>query len=376
MGTCGGDETKPYKFSLQDLQDLKSGSTKDMPRGCGPSIGGTQGGSAYDWLVHRGFGWPDNGEFEWGGLGDGCNMCSDVVGGYGCECTGGGSISGSRGRVKRKAYLADATKCCFANFNKDSVKTMDGKTCDPDHRNSTSSTCTNLYREHCKSGNNLVNDEKCTSLANSNSNLYNELMKPYCNANVDNALSTPCINWCKSNSTECNVLNLKTDCIKYGYCMDDNPKLCSDKCTDASITALQASCKKYGLDSEQGMRLYGCSDKAIKQFLDDCDEFDVSEETCTAVQLQNAKTNEFNKQQLKIAEKSQQQSQENYKETQNTINEVLGLAPPPSAQGGNDSFFPKEMETFFSENGPVVIGAVVGVSMLSLLSSSTLVLLT
>ena len=63
MGKCPGD-SKPYKFSLSDLADISVDSSKQMENGCAPHVDGTQGGSGYAWLKHRGFGWPENGEFE------------------------------------------------------------------------------------------------------------------------------------------------------------------------------------------------------------------------------------------------------------------------------------------------------------------------
>lgn len=80
---------KLHQFSLKDLADVYVGDSKQMNKGCGPHVDGTQDGSGYAWMKNRGFGWPENGEFEWGGPGKVVGLCSDIGGGYGCECSGG-----------------------------------------------------------------------------------------------------------------------------------------------------------------------------------------------------------------------------------------------------------------------------------------------
>ena len=64
MGKCGDENTKPYKFTLDELADVAIDDTKEMIRGCGPNADGTH----ETWLYNRGWGWPDNGEFEYYGL--------------------------------------------------------------------------------------------------------------------------------------------------------------------------------------------------------------------------------------------------------------------------------------------------------------------
>lgn len=329
MGKCGGPETKPYTFSLEDLQDLKVGEIKQMPRGCGPDIGGTQGGSGYDWLTKRGFGWPNNNEFEWGGLGDRCNMCSDIAGGYGCDCSGGESVTGKRGTVKRRAFEGDRTQCCLANAQgRDSAKIVDGKTCDFEFRDPSSGYCTNVFRDYCSVDNNLLNDDKCKSLEKSNATLYNELMKNYCNKNQNNALSNQCIDWCKSNSTECNLLNLQTDCAKYGLCPNNDFKKCGADCSRQNVIDIQSKCKRYGIESEQGMRIYGCTKSGIELIENECKELGVDLSVCSPIAIQDAKQNRIAQEQLRIQQEAKAQSQRNYQETQNTIAQVLGIPPP------------------------------------------------
>lgn len=135
-GTCSKG-VYPGKFTLADLKDLTKGETKQMNKGCGPLLADSSiAGSNYDMLKKQGFGWPDNGEFEYGGVGDECNMCS-LIEGYGCECQGSGEkVVGKRGVVKRVAFKGDLTECCLANIERqDANKTIGDYTCDPEIEN-------------------------------------------------------------------------------------------------------------------------------------------------------------------------------------------------------------------------------------------------
>lgn len=294
------------------------GDTKQMPRGCGPNIDGTAG-NAYDRLKERGFGWPDNGEFEWGGRGDGCSLCP-MVWDYGLECAGG--IAGSRGKVKRKEFKADKDKCCLQNFKAaGSVKTVDGYTCDFDYRQPNSAHCTEVYRNLCKNGDNLINDEKCKSLENTNSTLHKQLMKDYCNKD-QNFTKDSCINWCKSNSTDCTKINSLNDCVKYGICSDT--KNCTN-CTGERVNEIKNKCKERGMMSEQGYSIYPCSETAVEELEKNCKDAGVDLPYCSPISLQHALDQKNAEEQLRIQQEAMDQSQRNYEDTQNTIANVLGL---------------------------------------------------
>lgn len=219
-------------------------------------------------------------------------------------------------------------------------------------------------------------DPDCNAEGNVESSPTFGKRRTFCNASIDNAYSDKCIEWCKSNSTSCTVLNQKQDCVKYGYCMDDNPKLCSDACTSEAMAKLQGQCKKYGLDSEQGMRLYGCTKNGIKTFIDECEEYKVAEEICTAIELQNAKTNKFNADQLALAQQSQQQSQQNYQQTQSTILNVLGMSGPIDSSESSTAFPTSvdELIPLLQDNMTVLAVAAIGIIVLSSCSSSLLLL--
>jgi hypothetical protein len=145
-GTCGSYPKSP---TLDDLAGVGLQSRWESPQGCCPDIGGAQSGSGYDRCVNsRGFTWPKNGEFEWGGVGSSCYMCSDVSKGYGCSnpCgSKGGTVGGKRPTVRRIAYKADPTFCCTTGRSTDGTTT-----CDPKYRDGVrSSACHSVLQNYC-----------------------------------------------------------------------------------------------------------------------------------------------------------------------------------------------------------------------------------
>jgi hypothetical protein len=314
-GTCSKG-VRPYEFSLKDLEDLRIGDTKQMDKGCGPDLDTNE-----KYLKDQGFKWPDNGEFEYGGRGGDCNMCS-LVEGYGCECHGSGEyVGGKRGKVKRVEYKADPTECCFANVErKDAIKTIGNLTCDPKYRDPGGTDCTNIYSDYCKVGDRMMTDAKCKALENSNITLYNTLMKDKCNLDQFYQ-STACIDWCKNNSTQCTKLNTLQDCRKYGISVSD--------CTPQRVLEVETDCKKYGIRSEQGLTVSQCSVAGIKAVTDQCKEYNILD-ICTANTLQDAIDNAVQAATLDVAVKTQEQIQKNYDTTQQTISDILNLTEEPS----------------------------------------------
>ena len=223
MGVCN---SKGYsrKFTLQELADLKINQTKEMQEGCGPCIDGANGGSCYDMLMRRGFGFPDNGEFTWGGLGRDCIMCSDAVDGYGCDnCGGDEGIGGCRGTVKRVAYNGNPTKCCI---NKECF--VDGKyTCDPKYlKDYSDSGCDDVMLEYCKNGNrekDVCMDWVKKSIKEGRT-VANKDMINYCSKNFG---SKACQNWCSAtrstNNDNGNNKSMKYVCDKavISYCKNN-----------------------------------------------------------------------------------------------------------------------------------------------------------
>lgn len=138
----------PYRFTAEDLADVPLNGTKEMPRGCGPNISGTQPGSGYQQLVSSGFHWPDNNEFQWGGLGSSC--CMNAFD-YGCD--GGPCVSGKRGTVQRISYNAPPPWCCTSQmqlFNKGTTLDPNWVTCDPKYRTGfTTDGCDATLSQYC-----------------------------------------------------------------------------------------------------------------------------------------------------------------------------------------------------------------------------------
>ena len=361
-GTCSNG-VRPYKFSLADLKDLRDGDTKQMDKGCGPSIEGTIPGSASDMLQIKGFGWPDNGEFEWGGLGDNCDLWD---GEYGCECTSSGHIGGRRGKVKRKAFKADATECCLANVERqDANKIIGDYTCDPENRKPTSSGCTNVYSDYCKVGDRMLTDPKCSFLQNSNSTLYSQLMKETCNKD-DYYMNSKCLDWCGSNSTDCSRLNVYKDCKKY--------EIPANECTPQKVVDIRAECTKYGITSEQGLAIYKCSPAGINALIDECKINNVFD-TCSPTSIQDAIDNATRASQLEIQAKTTQQIQENYDKTQQTIAGILNLTDQPTPTPEAQQFDIETITKFLKDNSTIVIILVIILILLSSSSSVSLLLL-
>lgn len=328
MQTCA-QGTRPGTFSLTDLQDLSIGDTKQMQTGCTADIGGEGHGSGLAYLKQEWFGWPENGEFEWGGLGDSCGMCAFQ---WGCEC-GGANIGGKRGRVKRKQYLGDARSCCLANFRKNQTKIIGDKTCAPEHRDPERDTCKGIIRPFCEEGNKIVTDSNCKLLETSNNTMYSEIMKTFCNKN-ENITHPDCINWCKENQTKCTTLSTANECIKYGIC--DTPGECATNpnCTPTAVNDIQAQCAKYGITmSSTGLQLYNCSRSGIDDLLTDCRENNIDVSICTPQKLQDTIDNEIQQQQLNLTQQAMTKSSENYETTRNAIMNMLSEPTDTTSTG-------------------------------------------
>ena len=250
MGNCNANG-QSKAFTLADLQDLKLGQTKEMGHGCGPRITGTQGGSCYAQLVRRGFGFPNNGEFAWGGMGSSCNMCSDVSGGYGCDnCGGANAIGGNRGSVKRIAYLADPAKCCqqqqpIINGGVDmsvaagmgaaaaaaagmiaAAETAAGmgQTCDPKYLDQYASDVCDVYmKNYCQQDPNL-SSPTCQSWVkaslNGNRTTPNVVLEDYCSTGKNFTTKT-CQEWCNQVK---NLPNMAGECDQAAatYCQNNS----------------------------------------------------------------------------------------------------------------------------------------------------------
>lgn len=192
--------------------------------------------------------------------------------------------------------------------------------CGTSFRGTDAPGCQNMYYNECKDNpfSNYCKNrckDKCKTAR-----------QDYCNRDNATALSTECIDWCKENATSCTKLNSLTDCVRYGLC-SDLKKCRFPNCSPQKITEIQALCKKRGIEFSTGQAISGCSPKAIKELEDECIKYGVSLESCSPLVLQDAKTNAIAQEQLQIQREVQQQSQQNYANTQNMIANMVGLQP-------------------------------------------------
>lgn len=190
-----GYVSNPRKVTLDDLKDVALNSTYQLNEGCGIGIDGTQSGSGYATLVNKGFAWPDNGEFEWGGLGDRCGT-GGLVSQYGGEYDGA-SIAGKRGTVKRIAYKADPDTCCTTG-----ASTLDGKTCDPRYRDLGTGSCDNTMAQYCATNPTADRCKTWTTLRKAQAQpAIDAAMRIKCSAG-DAIKSSECLSWMSSRGAE------------------------------------------------------------------------------------------------------------------------------------------------------------------------------
>lgn len=235
MGTCG---SHPPSYTLQDLQNLGLNQTKQASTGCCPNIGGGQSGSGQQKCRSKGFSWPNNDEFAWGGLGGSCSMCSDTAKGYGCSSpcgSGGGTIGGSRPTVKRIAYNADPKDCCLHASQSNPIR--GNKTCAPDYRGINASGCFDELQSHCSSSRAFNNE--CISWGSSSPQAQASIdiaKAVYCN-NPNNYRNNPdCRDWCNTDGRG------KCDRAVTDFCADNANKdnnICS--CINSPLVNPQCS---------------------------------------------------------------------------------------------------------------------------------------
>jgi len=149
------DNRRPQKLTLQQLLEKAPNindhyDAKDA-NACGPRVPGEGEGSLKLAVLQQGFGWPDNGEFAWGGYGSSCNYC---IGQAGCVCNGG--AVGVTPVVKRVAYKGDPTNCCRSQSKLDG-----GTTCDPKWKGLENGNCDDPMRAFCAVDDRIITDQGC-----------------------------------------------------------------------------------------------------------------------------------------------------------------------------------------------------------------------
>jgi len=235
-GTASSCDSAPGQFKITDLKDLKIGDTKEMSTGCGPTIDGTQGGSCLDQLKNKGFSWPDNGEFDWGGRGSNCSLCSFN---YGCECAGG--IAGSRGTVKRTAFNGDATACCTATQAATGNTVLNGKTCNPDSKDFNKTFCDQAMQKYCGNSSNTANptcQKWITAAVARKLPAVNDILKTYCSQGTNYA-NTTCQNWASDLKAK-DPASTSIDDALQAYCQS-NPTDPNCACVAPSANATTAA---------------------------------------------------------------------------------------------------------------------------------------
>ena len=234
---------------------------------------------------------------------------------------------------QRFYFVPAEYNCCFANVErKGAATTIEyGLQCDSKHTDPGGTACTNIYSNYCKVGDRVITDSKCKALKNSNITLFNQIMGDKCQLD-DFYKTTECIAWCKENSTKCEKLNTETSCKEF--------EIPTSECTSQKVLDLKTDCQKYGVRSEQGLSVYKCSPAGIKALTDQCKEYDILE-SCTPSALQDAIDNatraaqlEMTAQtqtaQLEMAAQTQEQIQKNYDTTRKTIADILDLTEEPA----------------------------------------------
>jgi len=222
---------------------------------------------------------------------------------------------------QRFYFVPAEFNCCFANVErKGAATTIEyGLQCDSKNTDPGGTACTGVYDNYCKVGDRMITDSKCKKLQDSNITLFNTLMKDKCNLD-EFYKTTECINWCKNNSTDCNKLNTFQSCQEFG--------IGQSECTAQKVLDVKTDCQKYGIRSEQGLAVSQCSPASIKALVDQCKEYKL--DSCSPGGIQDAIDNATRAAQLEMQARTQEQIQQNYETTQKTIADILNLTEEPS----------------------------------------------
>ena len=205
------------KFSLTDLQNLGLNQTKDSSSGCVPNFP-----TSRSTAESNGFGYPNNGEFDYSDTGAPCNMCAFSYGDDSCTgAIGSPIIAGHRPAVIRKSFHGDPTNCCQTGNLLDSS----GNTCDPIYQNS--DNCTTALTNYCNNTDN-VSSAKCSGFIQKHGkDQFLDTINAYCKKG-DNVKGTFCqtmknagtdqivTDYCKANPNDnsfCGCYNLSSDYV-------------------------------------------------------------------------------------------------------------------------------------------------------------------
>lgn len=191
---CGDGSIRPRPVTVEELAHLNVGERFTAPGCCPDTV------NSLSKCQSKKFSWPNNGEFDWGGKGNNCQMCSNVQYGYGCEARGCWSIRGVKPTIVRKSYNADRLACCLGKG-----KIIDGKTCNPNAMTPNSSPCRDVMLSYCSQGDRYFTDSNCKAFIGDPTNKQVALARMREIANDINVLKKNewAVNFCVDNPGFC-----------------------------------------------------------------------------------------------------------------------------------------------------------------------------
>jgi len=207
------------KFNSSDLQNLGLNQTKDAGSGCVAPNSGSQPGSGRAVAEEHGFGYPNNGEFDFYLGNTPCSRCLFTNGDD--SCTGALAPAGVRPAVKRIAYKGDPTECCQTGNLLDS----NSNTCDPKYQNA--DNCTTALTNFCNNTDNISSSKCAGFIQKHGKDQFLDTINSYCKIK-DNVKGTFCqtmknaetdqivTDYCKANKDDtsfCGCYNLGSDYV-------------------------------------------------------------------------------------------------------------------------------------------------------------------
>lgn len=158
-----------------------------------------------------------------------------------------------------------------------------------------------------------------------NRNLFDQLdttRADFCNANRTNAISQKCMSWCNENKGKCATLNKEVACNKYN--------IPQSECSDEKIMNLEKNCIQYGLidaDSKTttSRSIYQCNDKGIQALRDQCQKFNIEDDSeCTAANIEDKLTEKlFQETSDKLVDTLEKQSKLGTEQREKASNKLL-----------------------------------------------------
>ena len=174
---------------------------------------------------------PANGEYTYDGAEGSCAVCSicpprrmEKSNGS-CDRRGHCGWIGSVPSYTRTRYLADKRECCM---KMPPSKMIGSVTCHTNYWEGPSSpSCSDVYNEFCREGDNIVTDKRCQEWGRQNPELAFESMDGYC---ATNPIDQLCVNWAENDPRATSIHKAQIR----DYCTVGNPGYgldCQNLCT-------------------------------------------------------------------------------------------------------------------------------------------------